>query len=159
MNLTSNDIAVLLGALAIAQWITSLWLKFKLQQSVRHEYEKSLDSLRRQRELRLTLLIKAFRLLCQRSCLKTTINRELAESIEDALRDIQLLGTRKQIEAARRFAQSEAAQQDSDLEDILNDFRSEVRSELGLEQIDGPVWQFSYHRETAEDAENTQHVA
>jgi len=144
MNLTLRDFSVLTVSFAVLQFLASTWVKSRIESSVKHEYDGMLDLLRRQRDIRVSYLIDAFRVLAKRANLPEGEHPELAAPIESALVDIQLFGTPKQIEAAKRFAQAEAQKKRISMDDVLNAFRSELRAELSLPPIEGPIWTLRY---------------
>jgi hypothetical protein len=146
MNLTFPDIAILSVAFAVLQFLASTWVKSRLESSIKHEYDRTLDVLRKQRDVRVAYLIDAFRVLTKRANLPKGKHPELAAPIESALADIQLLGTPSQIEAAKRFAQAEARNEVISMDDLLNAFRAELRAELSLPPIEGPIWTLRYEK-------------
>lgn len=56
-------------------------------------------------------------------------------ALEEAISDIQLLGSRKQAEMAAGFARQFAADQRADTEPLLEDLRASLRRELRLEPV------------------------
>jgi hypothetical protein len=87
----------------------------------------------RRRE-RISFLLEAYRSLADAA------DRELETNprpLEQALSDIGLLGGHEQIEAARAFAISMAADGHGKLDDVLAVLRTELRRELGL-RVDVP---------------------
>jgi hypothetical protein len=128
--------------------MASLWIKSRLEASIQHEYNRTLDILRKQRDIRVSYLIEAFRVLAKRANLpKGRSPLELAPQIESALADIQLLGTQEQIKAAMHFAKAEASHQLISMDDLLKTFRAELRQELALPPIDEPIWNLRYSEE------------
>ncbi len=83
--------------------------------------------------LRIEYLLSAYRRLDHAS------NREMTEAheaaLEEAISDIQLLGSREQAEMAATFARRFAADRRADTEPLLDDLRASLRRELRLEPV------------------------
>ena len=98
-------------------------------------------SLRRQdrdakkREIRLRFLIDAYRQM------ENSANREGKEipealkTIELAISDVQLFGTRRQVALAQEIVSAFAAGRDVSFNGLLNELRRDLRSELDLESL------------------------
>ncbi len=135
----------ILIAFTLIHFLTSLWIKAKIESSVKHSYDKSLDALRKQRDIRISYLVNAFRVLSKRANINNGDHKELAIEIESILADIQLLGTQKQIDAAKMFAVAESRKELIEMDDLLNTFRDELRQELSLPPINGRIWNLRYN--------------
>lgn len=87
-------------------------------------------------ELRIRYLLEAYRNL--ESSVETEVSRENLMVLESAISDIQLLGTPEQVDKVLSWADqfSETGTQTNvDLQDLLEDLRSNLRKELGLLKI------------------------
>ena len=91
-------------------------------------------------ELRIKYLMEAYRKL--EASVETEVSRENLDILESAISDIQLLGTPEQVDKvlvwSRRFSEGET-QKDVNLQDLLEDLRMNLRSELGLQKIDKKI--------------------
>jgi hypothetical protein len=85
------------------------------------------------RNMRIEYLLSAYRRLERAS------NRHMSETheaaLEEAISDIQLLGSARQVEMATAFARQFAADQRADTEPLLEDLRRTLRRELQLEEV------------------------
>lgn len=89
--------------------------------------------------LRIEYLLSAYRRLDHASNREMTRAHESA--LEEAVSDIQLLGSRGQAEMAATFARQFAADQRADTEPLLDDLRASLRRELRLDEVPSPrVW-------------------
>lgn len=85
------------------------------------------------RNLRIEYLLSAYRRLEQAS--NRTMSGDHETALEEAISDIQLLGSPAQVEMATQFARQFAANQRADTEPILEDLRASLRKELQLEPV------------------------
>lgn len=85
------------------------------------------------RNMRIEYLLSAYRRLEHAS------NRHMSDAhetaLEEAISDIQLLGSRGQVGMATDFARQFAADQRADTEPLLEDLRASLRRELQLEEV------------------------
>lgn len=103
-----------------------------LSWGVLHFLSKRRDLLNKKKEIRINYLIQAWRLL------ETASNRdsqELRSNIETAIADIQLFGTRRQIELVQKFAEEMATHKSSSSSELLILLREDLRNELNLESV------------------------
>ena len=88
------------------------------------------ERINKRRNLRIEYLIEAYRKL------ESSANREnqaeYREDTESAIADIQLFGTRKQIELAQKFANKIAQNSCGQLDELLIELREDLRKELML---------------------------
>lgn len=85
------------------------------------------------RNLRIEYLLSAFRRLEYASNRRMTLAHQAA--VEEAVSDIQLLGSPDQVRQAIEFAQEFAGNQQADTEPLLLDLRASLRKELQLEAV------------------------
>ena len=87
----------------------------------------------KRRELILSYLIDAYK------ALENAAHREIGEEIEKAIGTIQLFGTTKQIELARKFTSDLAENNSANYNDLLYDLRNSLRKELKLDKYKGNI--------------------
>jgi len=91
-------------------------------------------------ELRIKYLLEAYRNL--EASVESVITRENLDTLESAISDIQLLGTPEQVDKvllwSSKFSE-DGVQKDVNLQDLLEDLRSNLRKELGLLKIDKKI--------------------
>jgi len=76
--------------------------------------------------------------------LATATNREKTDAayfagLDSALVDVQLFGSESQIAAAQEFAKQLAEHRQAQLDKLLSSLRNDLRKELKLESVEGPV--------------------
>lgn len=114
----TGDVVIVAGVLvAVAGWLVN---EFFARRSVR-------------RNLRIEYLLSAYRRLEHASNRQMTETHEAA--LEEAISDIQLLGSPRQVEMATAFARQFAEDQRADTEHLLEDLRASLRRELQLEPV------------------------
>ena len=95
------------------------------------------DRRNRRQEQRIGYLVSAFRGLAKAN--NHPRLHEVADDVEQAIADLQLFGTPKQIQLARQFATDLGTTQVADLYELLNELRNNLRQELGREPVVGNV--------------------
>lgn len=100
---------------------------------VAHYLTGKRDQTNKRRDLRVQYLIEAYRRL--ESAGNRPLTQEVAPEFEKAVADVQLFGTRKQVELARTFALGFAKNGTHSLDPLLNELRQELRKELNLESV------------------------
>lgn len=122
---------------------------------VAHYFNSERDLHNKRIELRVTYLMEAYRKL--EASVETKVSRDNLDILESAISDIQLLGTPEQVDKvlawSRQFSVGET-QKDVNLQDLLEDLRTNLRSELGLQKIDRKIHhiKFTLASESAETA-------
>ena len=113
---------------------------------------KRQDRETKKREIRLQFLIKAYRHLESSSNRSPDKIRKYAFRIENAISDVQLCGSRRQIELAQDISEAGAAGETICLDILLDELRRDLRSELELESIPSGrrVMRFVMHKSTTE---------
>jgi hypothetical protein len=109
------------AALAVAGWYAV------------HRLSMNRDQENKRRDLRIQYLLEAYRRLE-----KASNRRDLsayAQDLESALADIQLLGSRDQVQLDHEFSVSMAKDQTASLDPLVANIRSELRRDLGLELL------------------------
>lgn len=95
---------------------------------------RKLDRENKKREIRLQFLIDAYRKI-ESSSNRAPLEFEsmYACNIESAISDIQLFGSRKQVEFAQQVSDTLAKTGYVKYDDLLNELRRDLREELSLE--------------------------
>ena len=101
-----------------------------------HIFSSKRDKKNKQRELRVNYLIEAWRKLEYASNRKGI---DAKEYVERPIADIQLFGTKKQIELTIKIANELAEKKGANLIELLTELRQDLRKELNLEQIEIPI--------------------
>ena len=96
---------------------------------IAHKLTSVRDLKNKKREIRINFLLDAYRKL-ERSIHKA------GRDFEEAISDIQFLGTPPQVNMAKRIAADFAQNGQVDLDELLIDLRDSMRRELELEKID-----------------------
>ena len=101
-----------------------------------HLFATKRDRKNKQKELIINYLIEAWRKLEYASNRKDV---NAVEYVEKPIADIQLFGTKKQIELAIKIANELAETRGTNLIELLTELRQDLRRELNLEKIDTPI--------------------
>lgn len=134
MNFTLFLPLILTAALAVVGWYAV------------HRLSMNRDQENKRRELRIQYLLEAYRRLENSSD-----RRDLspyARDIESALADIQLLGSKDQVQLAHEFAVSMAKDQTASLDPLVANIGSELRRELGLDSLTNGIVVFRHDPKT-----------
>jgi hypothetical protein len=111
--------------LAIIGWFVAHWLA-----AVRDRNNK-------RREMRLSVLIEAYRALAFSAARQ--YDAQTAPRTEGALADVLLLGSAKQVEMALTLMKEFAASQSFDWTPLLSDLRRDLRAELKLDHVESQI--------------------
>lgn len=99
---------------------------------VLHFLSKRRDEMNKRKDIRINYLIQALRLL---EAASNRDNNALYHNLETAIADIQLFGTKQQIELAQQLAEELAQSRTSSSLDLLVSLREDLRKELLLEKV------------------------
>ncbi|WP_152220962.1 hypothetical protein [Pseudomonas sp. SCB32] len=103
-----------------------------------HHLTSTRDQKNKRREQRAGYLINTFRVFSRMS--NHPAIHEISLEIENAISDIQLFGTKEQINEVQKIVTDLAInKEDSDLNKILTLLRDDLREELGAEPITGDI--------------------
>lgn len=105
-----------------------------------HYFSQKRDLQNKKREIVIEYLIKTYRVLACDILQRKLTSAESKKALEDILSDLQLIGSKEQVEMAKQLA--DAAVRGSgiiDLSPIINNLRQSLRKELKLKQIDGNI--------------------
>jgi hypothetical protein len=100
---------------------------------VAHAFAKQRDRANKRRELLVGYLIDAYRKLEVGAARVMTIAQ--AEAMETAIADIQLFGSRRQVELVQEFARDIAETGGASIDALLIALRADLREELGLVDV------------------------
>lgn len=108
-----------------------------------HALNMRRDTLAKRRDLRVQYLIEAYRKL-ENNAGRINALPEVRRAFESAVADIQLLGTRSQIDALLEFLQQFKDNPNGNIDPVLKLLRDDLRKELNLEKNVQPVHQFRF---------------
>ncbi|MHB1332918.1 MAG: hypothetical protein ACYCY1_09995 [Sulfuriferula sp.] len=104
-----------------------------------HAFASRRDISKQQREQRVAYLVSAFRSLSRAN--NHPKLSEVADDVEQAISDIQLLGTPTQIELAKKVAIDLGTTQTANLDALLISLRDSLRRELSEKKVNGKlIW-------------------
>lgn len=104
-----------------------------------HAFTLWRDRQNRRQEQRIGYLVSAYRAFGKANHHPRLY--EVAEELEQAVADVQLFGTPRQIALARQFATDLGTQQTAAMDDLLMELRDSLRKELGAAPLSGrQVW-------------------
>ena len=96
---------------------------------------RKIDRENKKREIRLQFLVDAYRKIESSGNRPLSHDSEYARNIENAIGDIQLFGSRKQVELTQAEAKLLCATGHATHDALLNELRRDLRSELDLEAL------------------------
>ena len=110
-----------------------------------HRLTSSRDQLNRRNDLKVEYLLKAYR------SLSNAANRaspdEFASQFEEAVSDIQLLGSPRQIELLHKaLSETDSEGGHMGVNDVLEELRCDLRNELALEKTSTKAKYFRFNR-------------
>ncbi|HKF81877.1 MAG TPA: hypothetical protein VKB23_02810 [Solirubrobacterales bacterium] len=103
-----------------------------------HRFTSRRDHAKRRSEMRIQFLLGAYRALADASNRGLHGSTSDARVFEQALEDIQLLGSRAQAQKAKRVAEVMASEGGASTDDLLTTLRNDLRAELGLSALADP---------------------
>ena len=98
-----------------------------------HAFNVRRDTVARRRDLRVQYLLDAYRRLESLANRSPTVVEEGKRAFESAVADVQLLGTRDQIDALLDYLRVHARMGGSDIHPVLELLRMDLSRELNLE--------------------------
>lgn len=116
----------------VVGWVVAHWLNVKR------------DTIAKRRDLRVQYLLEAYRRL------EGAVNRPIdalpqaKHAFESAVADVQLLGTRAQIDALLTYLNQYVEAGGATIDPVLKLLRDDLREELGLEKNVAAVHQFRF---------------
>jgi hypothetical protein len=111
---------------------------------VAHRFNARRDRQNRAREKINGFLIEAYRSI-EQACVRGSVNgTRFEEPFEKALADVQLLGSPKQVELARKIVSEIEAGSYSDPRLLLEDLRLQLRRDLSLAPLSSEIKHFRF---------------
>lgn len=114
---------------------------------VAHYFTSRRDMANKRREIQTQYLIDAYRKI-DSAIEPAQYTRKWCESLQSSFSEIQLFGTKQQIELAHEFADILLSQEKINqnvLKKLLHNLRTSLRSELGLEGTDSTIGHIRIH--------------
>ncbi len=93
---------------------------------------KRQDVINKRKEIRINYLINAWKLIEESANRK---DGKMNKNLEVAVADIQLFGSKKQIELMQKFVDEFTKNKSADTLELLIDLRKDLREELNLEKV------------------------
>lgn len=115
-----------------------------------HRLDAQRDLRNKRRDLRLEMLIDAYRGLAGSG--NRSITPETAKEMERAIDSIQLIGTPEQVALAQRLGKEFADRHKIDWQPLLLELRSLIRRELDLESVEATLVHFRVNLSPAHNA-------
>jgi hypothetical protein len=97
------------------------------------------DRVNHNRKLRTDFLVKAFQGLANAANRPPVEGSQYFRDMESAVADIQLFGSKSQVQLVEEFTKEFAASGQAPLDPLLNSLRQDLRDELGYERLDSNV--------------------
>lgn len=97
------------------------------------------DRINHKRKMQTDFLVKAFQGLSNAANRPPTPGGQHFRDMESAVADIQLFGSKAQIELVEKFTREFEETKQASLDPLLNSLRKDLRKELGYEQINSNV--------------------
>jgi uncharacterized alpha/beta hydrolase family protein len=124
--------------IAVAGWVFAHYLTSKR------------EAQNKRREIRVSFLIKAYQKL------ENAIHRsteQVGSDLESVIADIQLFGSDGQIRLSKKIANDIAHDGSTDLEQLLNNIRCDLRKELRLSKTDDKIQYLRIIKKSEDDRE------
>ncbi|KLE08579.1 hypothetical protein [Aliarcobacter butzleri] len=106
---------------------------------IAHYFTSKRDVSNKKREIRLNYLIEVYLILTNDLTERGNIDSKKAEIIEKIISQVQLLGSKKQVELVKTLADSIGKGEIIEYDTLINSLRDDLRKELELEKIEGNV--------------------
>ena len=104
-----------------------------------HRFSAWRDRINHKRKMQTDFLVTAFQQLANSANRPFAPGAEHLKDMESALADIQLFGSKTQVQQVEDFASEFAQANSASLDPLLNSLRQDLRKELGYEQINSNV--------------------
>jgi hypothetical protein len=112
---------------------------------IAHRYNIKRDTLAKRRDLRVQYLLDAYRQLENTANRPINMLPETKRAFESAVADIQLLGTRVQIDALLTYLNQYIVEEgEKNIDPVLKILRDDLREELNLERDVPKIHQFRF---------------
>jgi hypothetical protein len=104
-----------------------------------HYFSQKRDATNKRKEIVLDFLIKSYSILANEVSNRNIDTVEKQFKFESLIADLQLFGSSKQVDLAKKIAIEMREKGHSDLDNLINDLRKSLRDELNLEKVNGNV--------------------
>ena len=105
-----------------------------------HKFTSLRELKNKQREIRINYLLNTYKKLERAIDYHNNEKFEIKKSLEDAISEIQLVGTRKQIILSQEIGKSFKEKGSANLKELLIQLRNDLRKELDLEPISEDIY-------------------
>ena len=127
MSETVNSSYLITVGVALVGWL------------VVHRFSAWRDRVNHKRKMQTDFLVRAFQSLANSANRPFSPGAEHLKDMENALADIQLFGSKSQVQMVENFAEEFAQSNSASLDPLLNSLRKDLRDELGYDHIKGNV--------------------
>lgn len=104
-----------------------------------HRLNAKRDLINHKRDMQTDYLIKAFQLLANSANRPFEPGAQHLKDIECSLANIQLFGSKKQVQLVEDFTNEFAKTNSASLDPLLNSLRQDLRKELGYDLLNGNI--------------------
>jgi hypothetical protein len=111
---------------------------------VSHYFSQKRDASNKRKEIVLDFLIKSYSILANEVSNRDLDTVEKKFKFESLIADLQLFGSLKQVELAKKIAIEMREIGNGELDNLINDLRKNLRDELNLEKVYGNVEYIRY---------------
>ena len=102
-----------------------------------HRMAQKRDFANKKKEIRISYLVDAYQRIGDTAYRE---NNDKLFQLEDAIANIQLFGTKRQVELARKFIAEFEHTNHADITPLLKNLRDDLRNELNLEDLNDERW-------------------
>ncbi|TFF37941.1 hypothetical protein [Mucilaginibacter psychrotolerans] len=134
MDISDIIKTIITVAIAVIGWIAA------------HYFSSKRDKTLKRREIISKHLIDTYKILAY-DIVHREYSEETVRKLELPLVELQLFGTKRQIELAKKLAYDIQKGGTIDINDLVNDLRAELRKELELEPIDENIFLLRYKKD------------
>lgn len=103
-----------------------------------HYFNTRRDRSIKRKEIVTAHLINAYRILTH-EITRRNLTKEKGEKLESVISDIQLFGSSDQVKLAKKLTEDIISSDEFLMDDLINNLKHDLRSQLGLEHIEGNV--------------------
>lgn len=108
-----------------------------------HYFNTKRDRHLKRKEITTAHLINAYRVLTH-DITRRNLTFERKQKLESVISDIQLFGSPHQVELMKKLTDDMIANDEFLMDDLINNLRDDLRTQLGLTQINGNVKWFRF---------------
>lgn len=111
---------------------------------ISHYFSQKRDAKNKRKEIVLDFLIRSYRILSNDISSREINTIDSKYKFECLISDLQLFGSSKQVDLAKKIANEMRNNRSSNLDELINDLRDSLREELNLEKVKGNVEYIRY---------------